>query len=259
MSIKKKALVTGASEGIGRAFARFLARESYEITAVARTEARLKELLTELGTGHRYIVADLSHESGISQVSAQLRNERYDLLVNNAGAGAHGAFDVTPLETARKLIRLNCESVVELSHAFLQSARTGDAIINLSSTLGFGGFPYSSVYAATKAFVLSFSESLWYEQKGRDVYVMALCPGPTSSLFHDTAGFSADARPPERIMQTPEQVVATALLALKRRQKPSVVSGLMNRVMTFASTRAMSRKRAISLMGGFGEPKKMRT
>jgi short-subunit dehydrogenase len=251
----KKALITGASGGIGLALARALAKEGYQITAVARQQPKLDALVKELGAGHRALAADLATSAGIDAVSAELKATRYDLLVNNAGAGLMGAFADSDLKRSRELLTLNCDAVVALSHAFLAGSRPGDALMNVSSTLGLGTFPYSSVYAATKAFVLSFSEGVWFEQKDRGVYVVALCPGATESDFHASAGASEANRPPKRIMETPEQVAATAVAALAERSGPSVISGPKNKVMAFVMTRILGRKRGAVMMGGFGKPK----
>jgi uncharacterized protein len=251
----RRALVTGASMGIGRVFAEALAREGFAVTVVSRNEATLRALAGALPNEAHAVAADLATPGGIARVSELLRSERFDLFINNAGVGAHGAFAEMPLEKLDGLLRLNCQAVMTLAHTFLGGAKSGDALVNVSSTVGFGGFPYSAVYAATKAFTLSLSEALWYEQKPRGVYVMALCPGPTESAFHDTAGFPAANRPPRRIMETPEEVVATALRALARRTQPTVISGFKNRTMLFVVGRLFSRRTAIKIMGGFGAPK----
>lgn len=247
---QKNALVTGASEGIGRAFAKRLVKEGYRVTAVARNEARLNELITELGEGHRFLVADLSTPGGVAVVSQELANERYDLLINNAGVGAYGDFVQTPLEKHHMLLSLNCDATVALAHAFLQRARQGDALVNVASILGFMPYPSSSIYAATKAFVISFSEALWFEQKEKGVYVMALCPGPTASKFHASAGGTEANQPPSALTQTPDQVVDAALRALRVRKHPTVVSGVQNRALVLMSSRLMSRKSAVKMMGG---------
>ena len=111
--------------------------------------------------------------------------------------------------------------------------------------------PSFAVYAATKAFVTSFTESLWYEQKARGVYVMGLCPGVTASHFHQRAGGDEANQPPAAITQTPEDVVETAMLALAKRGKPTVVSGVKNRMITNL-TRLMPRKGIVKMMAGFG-------
>ena len=216
--MKKKALVTGASEGIGRAFARMLTEAGYEVTAVARNEARLKEL------DARAVVADLTDASDLSRVCDLLRSEKFDLLVNNAGLGVFGPFHQLESKDIRRMIDLNCTALVELSSAFLKGAVKGDALINVSSGVSFLPYPLSSVYTGTKGFVTTFSESLWFESRKRGVYVMALCPGGTYSEFHGRAGGKTTDLP-DFIMQTPEQVVSLALKHLRKRRAPVVISG----------------------------------
>jgi uncharacterized protein len=249
--MEKRALVTGASEGIGFVFAKRLAAEGYEVTAVARTEAKLKALVEELGGKHAYLVADLCTETGQKIVAEKLKETGYDLLVNNAGVGTVGRFTQVPLEKQRKMIRLNVEALMTLSYAFLKGAKSGDALINVSSTLAFMPMPMIGLYSATKAFVTSFTESLWYENKSKGIYVMGLCPGITSTNFQLNAGGRAG-DVPESMAQTPDQVVDTALKALAARKNPTVISGMTNQI--FASfARALPRKSTVSLMGKMGK------
>ncbi len=252
MTTQKRVLVTGASEGIGRAFARRLAAEGYAVTATARNESRLKELITELGSDiHTYLPADLATREGIGAVAETLDAGRFNLLVNNAGFGVYGDFHETELPRLKTMTRLNCDALVALSHAFLKQAEKGDALINVSSALAFMPMPSFAVYAATKAFVTSFTESLWYEQKARGLYVMGLCPGATATHFHHQAGGDEANQPSAAITQTPEDVVETAMLALAKRGKPTVVSGVKNRVITNL-TRLMLRKGIVKMMASFG-------
>jgi short-subunit dehydrogenase len=248
---QKKALVTGASEGIGRIFAQQLAKSGYQVTAVARNEARLQELTRELGAGHRYLVADLADAAAVDMVAADLTRERYDLLINNAGYGLYSPFQQANLAQLSAMIRVNIDAVLALAHAFLQTAKSGDALINVASTLAFGGFPSAAVYAATKAFLLSWSESVWYEQRDRGVYVMALCPGATETKFHQAAGGQDSNKPPAAVMMSAESVVEVGMAALAARSQPTVITGGKNRAMIFASKRLMTRRQAINMMGSF--------
>jgi short-subunit dehydrogenase len=246
----KKALVTGASGGIGEAFARALAKEGYQVTLVARSEAKLKEVTSSLGGTHNYLVADLSVPADVQRLAANLSEKGYDLLVNNAGVGIYGQFEETSLDKQLEMMRLNMDSLVALSHAYLAKAKQGDALINVASTLGLLAYPQAAAYAATKAFVVSLSEALWHEQKGKGVYVTALCPGVTRTKFHEAAGGTEKNKPPENISQSPEQVVQEALKGLKHRSKPTIVSGFKNGMMIFAS-RFMSHKAMVNMMGSF--------
>lgn len=240
------ALITGATHGIGRAFALALAAEGHTVTAVARTERHLRALVAALGPGgsdgeHAYLVADLATPEGVRTVADALTTTPYDLLINNAGLARPGPFADTPLDLALPALRLNCEAVVALAHAFLATARHGAALVNVASTLAFAPQPGNAVYSATKAFVASFSEALWHEQKPRGVYVMALCPGPTATR----PGLHADI--PAALVRPPEAVVATALTALRRRRRPTVVPGRVN-VLLAAMTRFLPRATALSLL-----------
>lgn len=245
---QKHALVTGASEGIGREFAVQLAAKGYSITALARNRARLKDLVAGLGQGHKVLVADLGERAGIDAAVGELKSRHYDLLVNNAGIGVAGRFDQTPMERLQPMLDLNIGALTELSHAFLGQSQAGDALINLSSGLAFLPMPSMGLYAATKAFVTSFSESLWFEQRSRGVYVMGLCPGITRTQFNLRSGGEEETKAPKAMVQTADQVVAKALRELEARRHPTVLSGLLNSVFAF-STRLRSRKAVVSQMG----------
>lgn len=248
--MNKRALVTGASEGIGYVFAKRLAAEGYAVTAVARNEGKLKQLVAEMGSGHAYIAADLTTAVGQDAVIQAISAAHFDVLINNAGIAAMGAFTDIPLKKHVEVVTLNCETVVKLSYAYLKTAVAGDALINVSSALAFMPMPIIGLYSATKAFVTSFSESLWFEQKSRGVYVMGLCPGITSTNFNEHSG-GGTAETPKLMTQTPEQLVDIALKALACRCKPTVISGVVNNVFAFMS-RIMSRKAIANMMGKMG-------
>jgi hypothetical protein len=251
--MKKRALVTGASEGIGNVFARRLAADGYVVTAAARSEEKLKRLTGELGVEHSYVVADLATEAGQDKIVRAISGQHFDLLVNNAGKAAMGKFAELPIERHSEVTRLNIDALVKLSHAYLKTAKSGDALINVSSALAFMPMPLIGVYSATKAFVTSFSESLWFDQKSKGVYVMGLCPGITSTRFNENAG-AGDQETPKMLTQTPEELVGNAMRALKCRKKPTVISGPVNNIFTFMS-RIMSRKAVVNMMGNMAEKK----
>lgn len=245
-SSNKTALVTGASSGIGLAFARALANEGWSLILVARRKKRLEEIIENLpGRSHEYIVADLSTPEGIGAVTDRMVASPPRLLINNAGNVVHGKFHESILEQQQEMMRLNIDALVTLSKVFLQRASAGDALINVASTLATLPYPTSAVYAASKAFTLSLSESLWFEQKDRGVYVMAICPGSTSTELHAVSGAK---EPPASVTQTPEQVVAEAMAGLRLRKNPTIVSGGKNRMAAFI-TRFLSRKAVVSMMG----------
>ncbi|HEY9367785.1 SDR family NAD(P)-dependent oxidoreductase [Streptomyces sp.] len=236
-----RTLITGATKGIGRALAHALAADGHTITAVARTEQALKSLMEELDGPHDYLTADLATPSGLRDITAALKARPYDLLVNNAGLGHSGSFASSDLDQVQAAIRLNCEAVVTLAHAFLAAARPGAALVNVSSTLAFTPKPDQAVYSATKAFVTSFSEALWYEQKAHGVYVLGLCPGPTTTR----PGLHADT--PSALVQSPEAVAATALTALRERRHPTVASGRANTLFTTVA-RLIPRRTGLRLL-----------
>jgi short-subunit dehydrogenase len=225
-------LITGASSGIGAAFARKLAARGRNVFLVARSEDKLIALCNELGrlTSIRaqYLALDLRNPDAAAQLfeETQKRELEIEMLINNAGFGSMGDFVKLDLNHELEMIQLNIRALVELTHRFLgpMRDRKRGTIINVASTAAFQAVPYMATYAATKAFVLSFSEALWEENRSHGVHVMALCPGVTETNFFEAAGID---RPPMRTIQTPEEVVETALRALPR-EKPTVISGWTN-------------------------------
>jgi uncharacterized protein len=225
-------LITGASSGIGAAFARKLAARGRNVLLVARSEDKLVTMCNELGraSGVRahYIALDLLQPDAAAQLfeETQRRELVVDTLVNNAGFGSMGEFVELDLKRELEIIDLNVKSLVELTHRFLKPMRERKqgAIINVASTAGFQAVPYMTTYAASKAFVLSFSEALWEENRGHGVHVMALCPGVTDTNFFAASKMD---RPPMRTIQTAEEVVDAALRAMAHR-KPGVISGWTN-------------------------------
>ena len=244
----KKALVTGASEGIGQSIARKLAREEgYAITAVARNEEKLRAFVAELGTGHDYIVADLSGAAGQAAVTRALEDRNYALLVNNAGVGTQGVFTEVPVERQMAMLRLNVEALTLLSHIFLKKAKRGDALINVSSALAFMPMPGLGLYSATKSFVTALTDTLWFENKERGVYVMGLHPGMTDTGFQVHAGGRKEDLP-ANMAQTPDQVADFALKQLRERARPAVISGSKN-VIFAGLSRVLPRKSVVSMTG----------
>src|SRR6185503_15453700 len=227
-------LITGASSGIGEAFARKLAERGHNLLLVARSEDRLINLCNELGRAGsihaQYFAIDLSLPESPARLFEETakRDLQIDFLINNAGFGSMGDFATLDLARELNMIDLNVRALVDLTHLFLQPMRErkGGAIINVASTAGFQPVPFMATYSATKAFVLSFSESLWEENRPYGIKVMALCPGVTETGFFEASKMK---RPPGRMVQTSEQVVDVALRALKR-GKSSVISGWPNRI-----------------------------
>lgn len=250
-------LITGASSGIGETFARKLAAQGHDVLLVARSEDKLIALCNELGLNHnvraQYFVADLSQPDAPARLLEETRerNLEIDLLINNAGFGSMGDFGQLDLNRELNMIDLNVRSLVELTHLFLQPMRErgSGSIINVASTASFQPVPFMATYAATKAFVLSFSEALWEENRTYGVKVMALCPGVTETSFFEASRMK---RPPGRVSQTSEQVVDVALRALKR-GKSSVISGWPNRI-TVETERVVPRSLILRLVGAIMRP-----
>jgi short-subunit dehydrogenase len=253
----KATLITGASSGIGETFARKLAAQGHDVLLVARSEDKLIALCNELGLNHnvraQYFVADLSQPDAPARLLEETRerNLEIELLINNAGFGSMGEFGKLDLNRELNMIDLNVRSLVELTHLFLQPMRErgSGSIINVASTASFQPVPFMATYAATKAFVLSFSEALWEENRTYGVKVMALCPGVTETGFFDASRMK---RPPGRISQTSEQVVDVALRALKR-GKSSVISGWPNRI-TVETERVVPRSLILRVVGAIMRP-----
>ncbi len=228
------ALVTGASAGIGEEFAYGLARERYDLVLVARREARLKEVAEKarvLGSGNVLtIAADLARRETPTAIHRQLaeQNVAIDYLVNNAGFGTRGSFSQLALERELEEIDLNVGALVALTRLFAPAmvARRHGTIINVASTAAFQPLPYMATYAATKAYVLSFSLATAAELRGTGVTILALCPGPTYSEFQAVAGI-ADA-PTPGFMYMDAKTVAAQGIAAARRGKWLRVNGVLN-------------------------------
>jgi len=234
--LRKKAFITGASEGLGRAFVKRLARDGFDTTAVARNEVRLKGLMDELaeegGPGqHDYFVADLVADEGLGSCVRRLQETHYDLLVNNAGYSRFGDFVEAAIEDEQEIMKVNCLAVMTLAHAFLKNAQAGDALINLSSIVNYLPTPIQPTYVATKCFVASFSESLWYQQRKKGVYVQGLCAGVTKTQFIERAGDGNTPALMGRFSHTPEKVVDVSIAELNKRSKPIVIPGVGYRLL----------------------------
>jgi uncharacterized protein len=234
----KTSLVTGASGGIGEAFARRLAARGDNLLLVARSAEKLANLCSELGRAHgvnaQYVALDLSQHDAPKRLFEEAwgRGLEIDLLINNAGFGLIGDFEENRLDRQLNMIDLNVRALTELCHCFLgpMRERRRGAIINVASTAAFQSVPYFAVYAATKSYVLSLSEALWDENRKYGIKVLALCPGVTDTGFFEAAKFD---KPNMRAVQTPEEVVETGLKALAS-GRSHVISGWTNYLMTEA-------------------------
>lgn len=230
------AVVTGASSGLGVAFAERIAAEGVGVVLVARREDKLTEVAADLhrrfGIDTEVVATDLGTTEGVNRVIAAMETRELAYLVNNAGFGTLGAFAEADHDRLAAELNLNALALTRLSHSAASAmlARGRGAIINVASTAAFQPIPMMGVYAASKAYVLRLSIALWEELKPTGVRVIAICPGPTETEFFANAG-NGDVMAKRR---TPEQVVETTFAGLKR-HRPYVVDGAGNAVLAFAN------------------------
>jgi uncharacterized protein len=234
MEFKNKTiLVTGASSGIGEAFCRQFAALGANLVMTARRGEAMNALAAELrskhGTRIHIVTADLARETGAREVISFLHDEglTVDVLINNAGFGHFGEFIDGEATMFRDMIGVNITSLVDLTRLLLPGmvSRGQGGILNVASMAGSGPVPNSAVYAATKAFVIRFSEALWYECRGTGVHVSVLCPGPVDTAFFDAAG-GKPSKTLMRSVETADQVVKTGIEALRRnkRKRPTTLA-----------------------------------
>lgn len=236
MNISRTTLITGASSGIGAAFARNLAARGYDLILVARREDRLAALATELVQRHgitaEIIVADLATPAGVMQVEQRINNcASLMMLINNAGTGTIGSFAESNLDAHLAVMRLHMTASVRLIHAALPGmiARRHGAIINVASIGAFLPSAGNVTYNATKAFLVSFSAALNDELHNTGIFVQALCPGFTATEFHDRLGVNRAAIP-RWLWMSADDVAAASLRSLKH--GPVVyVPGIRNRAL----------------------------
>jgi hypothetical protein len=187
-----KALITGASSGLGRDFARELSKRGYDLILVARRKGRLDELKKELKTNVQVICIDLSNESKCYDLYKQIADEDIEIVINNAGYGLHGEFSRTDLDTELNMIDLNIKAVHILTKAFLYKFKKQNKgyILNVASSAAFGSGPLMSTYYATKGYVLKLSEAIYEElrREKSNVHISVLCPGPVDTEFNEVAG-----------------------------------------------------------------------
>ena len=217
---QRTAMVTGASSGIGEALSQALGARGEHVILVARSMERLEDLahrIRRAGGAATVLAADLSQPRAAQRLHDLVRDRglAIDTLVNNAGVGYWGPFEAEPLEHLDAQLQVNVVALAELTRLFVPMllARRG-AVLNIASTAGFQASPYMSTYAATKAFVLSFSEALWAEYRGRGLRVAAVCPGPVETAFIDAMGAGVRSTPIFRRPLSTDEVVDACLAAL---------------------------------------------
>jgi len=256
---QRSALVTGASSGIGAEFARQLAAEGMDVVLVARRADRLEQQRAEIEKQHKVrataIAKDLSQSDAPAAVFAETESKgiAVDWLVNNAGFGTVGGFAGLPVARELEEIRLNVEVLVELTGRCLPAmvARGGGAVMNIASLGAFGPGPYMATYVATKAFVLSFSESIAVELKGTGVHVLCVCPGFTRTEFQQKAEVDVGLVPGMAWMSA-DDVADGAVRAVGRRTV--LVNGTMNSLAA-TTTRFLPRGMVARMVAGMLRPK----
>ncbi len=227
------AVVTGASGGLGEAYARELASQGSNVVLVARSVDKLEKLADELRSHHgvdaMVLPCNLSDPSERAALVARMDELDIHTLVNNAGFASMGMLGELERARTTREVELNVVALTELTHAVVPKmvANGRGAIINVASMAAFQPIPQMATYAATKSYVLSFSSALWGELQGTGVRVVCICPGPTETSFFDNAG-NADVM---RQRRSPEQVVSTTFAAL-RSGKVYAVDGLGNKVVS---------------------------
>lgn len=232
-----RALVTGASAGLGAGFARELADRGVELVLVARRGDRLRTLADALPVPAEVLVADLAEPAGLARVAARIGSatDPVDLLVNNAGLGAYGAFADLDDEADDAMIDVNVAALTRLTRAALSQLlpRSRGGVINVGSTAGYQPGPGGAVYGATKAYVRSFTEAVHEEVRGSGVHVMLLAPGFTATDFQQVAGVPAGAVPAPVTMEV--GAVVTAGLDAFAARRAVCVPGAANRIAAFGS------------------------
>ena len=246
------AVVTGGTSGIGAAFANQLAESGLNIVLVARRrellDSKSRQLAQAYGVDVRAVQADLSKSNAIDAVVEATNDIEVGLLVANAAAEQFGAFIKADRDNLNHVIQLNITSQMELVYVFGQqmSERGRGGIVMVSGTIGYGPAPYLANYAASKAYIVSLGESLYYELKQKGVDVLVLSPGMTRTPMSDRITGIDFSKMPFPFMN-PEPTAAAALAALGKR--PSVIPGRINNMMAFMGKHIMGRKASVNLFG----------
>jgi len=246
-------LITGASSGIGKAFAYEYAKRGYNLIITSRREELLDSIAEELTDKYKIecivIPQDLSEAHSAEKLVSEInsRNLMVDILVNNAGFATKGLFSSVDYDKQHREINLNVLSLTELTYLLIgeMAERNSGTVINIASVSGFNPIPYNAVYSATKAYVLSFSQSINYEYKDRGVYVLAVCPQATNTHFFDSFNKMKGK------MREPEDVVNSTFKAI--RKKKSICTDGRLSVMQSLMPHFLSRKMCVSILGRIGK------
>ena len=236
--MKKTALITGASSGIGYELTKLFARDRYNLVLVARSESKLQQIASELteqyGIAVKVIAKDLALPSSPEEIWQELQTEAItiDVLVNNAGFATYGFFVETELQPELNMMQLNMVTLTHLTKLFLPEmlARQTGKILNIASTAAFQPGPLMAVYYATKAYVLSFSEALANELQGTGVTVATLCPGPTKSGFQAKANMENSKLVKDKQIMDAKKVASIGYQGLINNQTV-IIPGLQNKLL----------------------------
>jgi uncharacterized protein len=239
MNFQQRVLITGASSGIGLELAKVFAKNGYNLILVARNQAKLASLKTQLEDNYkaqvRIIVKDLSLQEAANQLFSEVQTQKLevDILINNAGFGEYGPFERTDWHKEKQMLDLNIVALTELTKLFLKPmlARKNGKILNVASTAAFQPGPLMSVYFATKVYVLHFSEAIAEELKGSGVQVTVLCPGATESNFQEVASMS-QSKLFKRKIPSAAEVAEFAYRELFKGTRVAI-HGFMNRIMAY--------------------------
>ncbi|QLE55729.1 SDR family oxidoreductase [Nostoc sp. TCL26-01] len=249
------ALITGASGGIGEAFARELAARQTNLVLVARSVEKLNQLAQELQQQYKIqvdvIVKDLTEPDAAATVfdATKTQGLTIDILINNAGFGDYGDFAESDRTRQIKIVQLNVLALVDLTHHFLplMRQRRSGSIINVASIAAFQPIPYLSVYAASKAFAVSFSEALWAENRQYGIRVLVACPGPTETNFFTEANFPPALAQTTNTVMSSQEVVRESLTALEQ-WEPNVIISDTGTHLRSAVAKLVPRKILLTLL-----------
>lgn len=251
----KTSLITGASGGIGREFAQIFARKGYNLVLVARNESKLEQIAKNFEKNYDIRVTilplDLSQTNSASKLYSEITNRKIqiDILINNAGFGDYGNFVDSELDKTTSMINLNMTSLTELSLVFIKEMkkRNSGKILNIASTASFQLIPKFAVYAATKSYVLNFTEALHYELKDTNVSVSVLCPGPTATSFEKSANMKNSKLFKSGVMKA--KTVAKIGYNGLMKNKMTIIPGFKNQVMAILSNMTPSRNLLVWISG----------
>lgn len=248
-----KALITGASSGIGADMARILVQQGHEVILVARRKGKLEKLEKELGDNAKVITMDISSTFNCMHLYNQVKKENIDILINNAGFGLFGEFTNSSIDKELDMIDLNIKAVHTLTKLFLKDFKKKDNgyILNVASSAGFMPGPLMSTYYATKAYVLNLTQAIYEELKkeNSNINISALCPGPVDTEFNKVAGVSFALK-----SKTSKEVAEYAIKKMFKK-KLIIVPGIMMKLGIFA-VRFTPRKLLLKIAYNFQSKKK---